>query len=319
MSSLLETTLLLGLLVVAVTGLQPRQKRDDEGNMLTVSTIVEPPYLVAKEGDESDKTVYEGFIADIMKSLGKELERTFEFKVVEDGKYGAEESPGKWNGMIGVVMNRDADMAAAPMTISAQRQKVVDFTDPFMTFGGTVLLLKATDDATLPEVTEISELASQDVIKYGVVRDGETENFFRVSTNPQYQKIWETMSNNPSDLVSTVEEGVQRVRDGDGKYAFIMEGVTADYWSNMLPCNLRVVGNATINPVSYGFVLRKNNPLLGEMNRGLATLKEAGVIEQHRAKWWNGHCSAAYGPSAALAPRVALVVLSMILARLALM
>uniref|UniRef100_A0A8V5GMV4 Glutamate receptor n=1 Tax=Melopsittacus undulatus TaxID=13146 RepID=A0A8V5GMV4_MELUD len=60
-------------------------------------------------------------------------------KLVEDGLYGAPEPNGSWTGMVGELINRKADLAVAAFTITAEREKVIDFSKPFMTLGISIL------------------------------------------------------------------------------------------------------------------------------------------------------------------------------------
>ena len=41
-------------------------------------------------------------------------------------------------------------MAAAPITISAKRTDVVDFTDPFMNFGTTIIIKRPKEGKSVP-------------------------------------------------------------------------------------------------------------------------------------------------------------------------
>ena len=45
-----------------------------------------------------------------------------------DGLWGVEVSPGRWNGMIGEVLQNRALLAAGAFTVNAQRQSVINFT-----------------------------------------------------------------------------------------------------------------------------------------------------------------------------------------------
>lgn len=55
-----------------------------------------------------------------------------------------------------------------------------------------------------------------------------------------YQKMWRFMENKkPSVFVSTYEEGIRRVLDGN--YAFLMESTTLDYFVHR-NCNLTQIG-----------------------------------------------------------------------------
>uniref|UniRef100_A0A3P8SPI1 Glutamate receptor n=1 Tax=Amphiprion percula TaxID=161767 RepID=A0A3P8SPI1_AMPPE len=71
-------------------------------------------------------------IADILKF-------SFKIKLVDDGLYGAPEANGSWTGMVGELINRKADLAVAGFTITSEREKVIDFSKPFMTLGISIL------------------------------------------------------------------------------------------------------------------------------------------------------------------------------------
>ena len=81
-----------------------------------------------------------------------------------------------------------------------------------------------------------------------------------------------------AQLVSNVDEGLQRVRDGD--YAFIAEGLSAKYVVNRRPCDLVTVGEQ-FGTRSYGFAVPKSMPLsqLDALNRALLEMQEEGDIE----------------------------------------
>jgi len=108
---------------------------------------------------------------------------------------------------------------------------------------------------------------------------------------------------------STVAEGVQRVRDSDGKYAFIMESSTAEYWVNRAPCNLKTFGR--ISELHYGLVIAKGSPLKIRLNSAISALVESGEIERLKTKWWNGdqECSAPSGAGPVAAAKLGAVVL----------
>ena len=52
---------------------------------------------------------------------------------------------GEWNGMIGELIRNEGDLAIAPLTITSQRQQVVDFSKPFMNVGISIMVLKPKD------------------------------------------------------------------------------------------------------------------------------------------------------------------------------
>lgn len=55
----------------------------------------------------------------------------------------------QWNGLMGELVARRADMAVAPLTITAQRAQAVDFSKPFKFHGFSILLRRASKHTTL--------------------------------------------------------------------------------------------------------------------------------------------------------------------------
>ncbi|XP_028436309.1 glutamate receptor ionotropic, kainate 5 [Perca flavescens] len=108
---------------------------------LIVTTILESPYVMRRDNyqDFQGNDQYEGFCVDMLKELADSLKFSFKIKLVDDGLYGAPEPNGSWTGMVGELINRKADLAVAGFTITSEREKVIDFSKPFMTLGISIL------------------------------------------------------------------------------------------------------------------------------------------------------------------------------------
>ncbi|KAL6109230.1 grik5 [Pungitius sinensis] len=108
---------------------------------LIVTTILENPYVMRRQNyqDFQGNEQYEGFCVDMLKELADILKFSFKIKLVDDGQYGAPEPNGSWTGMVGELINRKADLAVAGFTITSEREKVIDFSKPFMTLGISIL------------------------------------------------------------------------------------------------------------------------------------------------------------------------------------
>ncbi|XP_078584743.1 glutamate receptor ionotropic, delta-2-like [Branchiostoma floridae x Branchiostoma japonicum] len=89
---------------------------------------------------------YDGFSIDVIKELSKTLNFSFVVYGVADQKYGAPRADGTWNGMIGDVVNKQADVAIAAMTITKEREKVVDFPKRYMDQSFGILMKKPKDN-----------------------------------------------------------------------------------------------------------------------------------------------------------------------------
>uniref|UniRef100_A0A674NC47 Glutamate receptor n=1 Tax=Takifugu rubripes TaxID=31033 RepID=A0A674NC47_TAKRU len=134
---------------------------------LRVSTILDEPYVMFKK---SDKPLYgndrfEGYCIDLLRELSGILGFRYELRLVEDGKYGAlDEGTGQWNGMVRELMDHKADLAVAPLAITYVREKVIDFSKPFMTLGISILYRKP--NGTNPGVFSFLNPLSPDIWMY---------------------------------------------------------------------------------------------------------------------------------------------------------
>ncbi|XP_070290453.1 glutamate receptor ionotropic, kainate 4-like [Salvelinus sp. IW2-2015] len=108
---------------------------------LTITTILENPYVMlrpeyqALEGNER----YEGFCVDMLRELAELLHFSYHLRLVADGVYGVPSANGTWTGMVGELISRKADLAVAGLTITSEREKVIDFSKPFMTLGISIM------------------------------------------------------------------------------------------------------------------------------------------------------------------------------------
>ncbi|XP_033635922.1 glutamate receptor ionotropic, kainate 2-like [Asterias rubens] len=111
---------------------------------LIVTTIIELPYVMKKDRDADGELLvgnarYYGYCIDMLESISKHVGFQYEIVEVDDNNYGSPMEDGSWNGMVGKLMTRKADLAVAPLTITYSREQVVDFSKPYMHLGITIL------------------------------------------------------------------------------------------------------------------------------------------------------------------------------------
>lgn len=86
-----------------------------------------------------------------------------------------------------------------------------------------------------------------------------TAIYLQSSTVSTYQTMSAFMDANPSAMMDTVWEGVERVRSSKGRYAFMLESVYNDYLSNRRPCDTMKVG-PNLNNKGYGIATPRSSP-----------------------------------------------------------
>ncbi|XP_063982898.1 glutamate receptor ionotropic, kainate 2-like [Diachasmimorpha longicaudata] len=115
----------------------------------TILIALLDPYNMLKESAimRTGNDRYEGFAIDIIQELSKLLH--FNYTLVEqvDKDYGSPDANGRWSGMLGKIMREEADLAITDLTITAEREKAVDFTMPFLNLGISILFRKPTKAA----------------------------------------------------------------------------------------------------------------------------------------------------------------------------
>jgi hypothetical protein len=85
--------------------------------------------------------------------------------------------------------------------------------------------------------------------------------YSQASTIPVYERMWAFMTTTGrSAFVSSIEEGVNRVRKG--KYAFLIESTTNDYINQRQPCDTMKVGG-NLDSKGYGIA----TPLASELRQ----------------------------------------------------
>ncbi|XP_011251852.2 glutamate receptor ionotropic, kainate 2 isoform X1 [Camponotus floridanus] len=123
-------------------------KRTDVELSLQNKTFIVLIALTAPYGMETQSSTtlsgnerYEGFGIDIIDRISQIL--GFNYTLQVESNTGTKKN-GKWSGMLGKIINDEADLAIADLTITAEREEAVDFTNPFMNLGISILYRKPT-------------------------------------------------------------------------------------------------------------------------------------------------------------------------------
>ncbi|XP_048842702.1 glutamate receptor ionotropic, delta-1 isoform X1 [Brienomyrus brachyistius] len=113
-----------------------------QGVTVRVVTLLEDPFVMVAENILGQPKRYKGFSIDVLDALAKILGFKYEIYQVPDGKYGTQLPNGSWNGMIGELINKRADLAVSAITITPERENVVDFSKRYLDYSVGILLRK---------------------------------------------------------------------------------------------------------------------------------------------------------------------------------
>ncbi|CAJ0941733.1 unnamed protein product, partial [Mesorhabditis belari] len=113
-----------------------------------IVTLLVDPFVMVRRQNPGDPVLkgndrFEGYCIDLLELLAKNI-TGFEYDIFisEGNKYGKKQLDGSWDGAIGYLLNETADVAVAPLTINQERERVVDFSKPFMTTGISIMINK---------------------------------------------------------------------------------------------------------------------------------------------------------------------------------
>uniref|UniRef100_A0A8C4X8U3 Glutamate receptor n=1 Tax=Erpetoichthys calabaricus TaxID=27687 RepID=A0A8C4X8U3_ERPCA len=106
------------------------------------SILREEPFVMVAENILGQPKRYKGFSIDVLDALAKNLGFKYDIYQVSDSKYGIQLQNGSWNGMIGELINKRADLAISAITITPERESVVDFSKRYMDYSVGILIRK---------------------------------------------------------------------------------------------------------------------------------------------------------------------------------
>lgn len=172
-----------------------------------------------------------------------------------------------WDGIFGGVITGKYDIIASSTTITPERQKQMDFSDPYYDVVQAVVL---------PAGQKIESLADLKGKKVGG-QIGTTGIFVMRKASP------EAVLREYDDVGLAIQDLL-----GGRLDAVICDDPVAMYYVNKKPdtAGKLDLSYKTSDSEQYGFAVAKNRPdLLEKINRGIRQVKESGVEAKLKEKW----------------------------------
>ncbi|MBL5772137.1 amino acid ABC transporter substrate-binding protein [Heyndrickxia sporothermodurans] len=201
----------------------------------------------------NDKKEYEGFDVDISNEMAKRLGVKTEFVAT------------KWESLIGGLKSDKFDIIIGQMTVTDERKKSVDFTDPYVVTGSVLVTRKDTDN-----IKVLNDIKGKDV----GVGGGTTFEEVAKSVDGANVKLYKAMNDYVQDLINKRLDVI------------INDQLLMSY--NIKEKNLPIqITSDILNKDEIGMAVKKGNEdFVKKVNQILQEMKEDGKYNEIYKKWF---------------------------------
>ncbi|MDA1238961.1 MAG: transporter substrate-binding domain-containing protein [Proteobacteria bacterium] len=171
-----------------------------------------------------------------------------------------------WDGIFPALVNKQFDMVVSGVTITDERDKIVDFSDPYI----------IVDQGVLMRVTEMG--ATIEDFKAGTMRLASQTG----TTNAALGE--ELVGRDNLRLFDSFNNAVIALQNGDVD-GVIIDSTSATAYEQEFAGELKVsITGLSSDPL--GLVFQEGDSLQDAFNEGLAAIKADGTLDKLVVKWW---------------------------------
>ena len=172
-----------------------------------------------------------------------------------------------WDGIFAALQQGEFDMVVSGVSITPERDKQMDFSDPYLVVSQAIMVRIDDEGLTLEDMKGAGrKLASQ-----------------TGTTNAQLAE--ELVGRNNVALFDTFAAAVQALRNGDVD-GLVIDGTSAAAYEQQFAGEL-VVGIRGLNSDPLGLVFREGDGMVDAFNTGLAQVKADGTLDKLVLKYWS--------------------------------
>ncbi|KAI7796637.1 putative glutamate receptor ionotropic [Triplophysa rosa] len=265
-----------------------------QGVTVKVVTLLEDPFVMVAENILGQPKRYKGFSVDVLDALAKMLGFKYDIYQVADSKYGSQLPNGSWSGMIGELINKRADLAVSAITITPERENVVDFSKRYMDYSVGILHRKPEEKINIFSLFAPFDLAVWACIAAAIPVVGVlifllTRMQMLRSQNPPVAHQASSMSNTLHSAIWIVY-GAFVQQGGDSVVGSMALRIVMGSWWLF---TLIVCSSYTANLAAFLTVSRMDNTirtfqdLARQMDYAYGTVRDSAVYDYFRAKGTN--------------------------------
>ncbi|ANU14842.1 transporter substrate-binding domain-containing protein [Planococcus halocryophilus] len=227
-------------------GVLERMEESKELNVAFEGTY--PPFNFIDDNDE-----FQGFDVDISNEIAERLGVEANFIAT------------KWDGLIGGLKADKFDIIISQMTVTEERKKSVDFTDPYVISGSVLITREDTDD-----ITKLEDIKGKKVGVGGGTTFEEVAN----SVDGAEVKLYKAVGDYIQDLTNKRLDVI------------INDQLLISY--NIKEKNLPIkISSDILNKDEIGMAVNKGNEdFIEKVNIALSEMKEDGTYDEIYKKWF---------------------------------
>ncbi|XP_032670681.1 ionotropic receptor 25a [Odontomachus brunneus] len=106
------------------------------------SVIKKDPATGQEMHNEEGKEIWEGYCIDFIQKLSEVMQFDYDLVIPEDQEFGKKSPNGEWTGLIGDLARGETDIAIAALTMTSEREEVIDFVAPYFEQSGILIVMR---------------------------------------------------------------------------------------------------------------------------------------------------------------------------------
>jgi glutamine transport system substrate-binding protein len=220
----------------------------------SLQAVTDPSFVPFEMLDQETGEMV-GFDMDILAEVAKRAGFDYNLRTMD------------FNGIIPALQARNADIALAGITITDEREKIVDFSDPYYD-SGLRLLVGANNDS----ITEVSDLEGKTI---GTKIGSTSANYLEENLG---DKATITPYPGSADMYMALLAG--------SVDAVFYDAPNVGYFSKTQGEGRAKVVGPLYEGQQYGIALAEGSEWLDEVNAALASMKEDGTYDEIYTKWF---------------------------------
>ncbi len=224
--------------------------QDLEGRVLKIGSDTTYPPL--ETVDENGNIV--GFDVDVMNAICEKINCVAEFTTTA------------WDGIFAALAAGEFDMVVSGVSITEERDKIVDFSEPYLVVSQAILVRVADEGLTMDDFKAGLKLAAQ---------TGTTNADLAV----------ELVGRDNVSLYDTFSSAVEALKNEDVS-GVIIDGTSAVAYEQEFAGEL-TVGITGLNSDPLGLVFQEDAELVDAFNAGLKMIQDDGTLDKLIASYWS--------------------------------